>query len=197
MAEHLVVGVSSWIIQDGNYGDFSRGDRAAFAIEFYASTEFTAVNPGRRPTRSLIHAGDAQYRTVGQVVHVAEDWWVIDAGTQLYREEKPPPTVQVGNWLEGEISVGVDPFFYFERLASLPDAPPLIYDWTVEKIEMQTAPFIEIRPRMMERDPERLGWKEIASTDAWKDDDGRAEYLIHCKRAEGPARRVLSRTTQE
>ena len=196
MADNLVVGLSSWIIQDGNYGDFSRGDHAAFAIEFYASTELTAVNPRRRPTRSLIHVGDAQYRTVGQVVHVAEDWWVIDAGTQLYREDKPPHAVQVGHWLEGEICIGIDPFSYFERLTLQPNAPPLIYDWTIEKIEMQTAPFIEIHPRVMGRDPERLGWKEIASTDAWKDDEGRAEYLIHCKRADGPARRTLSRTSQ-
>jgi hypothetical protein len=196
MTDSLVVGLSSWIIQDGNYGDFNRGDRAAFALEFYASTQLAEINAGRAPTPSLIHVGAAQYRTLGQVVHVADDWWVINAGILLFREERPSRTVRPGNWLGGEIYVGVDPFFYFERLASQPDAPSLIYDWTIEKIEMQTAPFIEIHPRTMQRDPERLGWREIGSTNAWKDDEGRAEYNLHCKRTTDPPRRTLRRTPE-
>ena len=83
MADGLVVGLSSWIIQDGNYGDFSCGERAAFAVEFYASAELPEIDPGREPVPSLIHGGGAQYRTSGQVVHVADDWWVIDAGRAL------------------------------------------------------------------------------------------------------------------
>jgi hypothetical protein len=35
MTDLLVVGLSSWIIQDGNYGNFSRGADAAFALEFH------------------------------------------------------------------------------------------------------------------------------------------------------------------
>jgi hypothetical protein len=193
MADRLVVGLSSWIIQDGNYGDFRCGERAAFALEFYASTEWAEIDPGRAPAPSLIHAGGAHYRTSGQVVHVADDWWAIDAGTLLYREERPPRVVRRGSWLGGEIDVGVDPFFYFERLSKRADAPPLIYDWMIEKIEIQTAPFIETRPRMMERDPERPGWREIGSTDAWNDDGGRAEYNLHCKRIDGRVRRTLRR----
>ena len=37
MADTLIVGLHSWIIQDGNYGDFARDTNAAFALEFYAS----------------------------------------------------------------------------------------------------------------------------------------------------------------
>jgi hypothetical protein len=156
MAARFVVGLSSWIIQDGNYGDFSCGERAAFALEFYASTALAEIDPGQAPAPSLIHTGGAQYRASGQVVHVADNWWVIDVASQA-------------------------------------DAPPLIYDWMIEKIEIQTAPFIETKPRMMERDPERLGWREIDSTNAWNDDGGRAEYNLHCQRIDGPARRTLSR----
>jgi hypothetical protein len=95
--------------------------------------------------------------------------------------------------VRGEVLIEVDPFFYFERLAHEADAPALIHDWTIEKIEMQTAPFIEVRPRRRERDPARLGWKEIAKTDAWNDDGGLAEYLLHCVRQDGPAQRTRSR----
>lgn len=37
------VGVSAWIIQDGNYGDFHAGDFAKFALEF--SPHETEVSP--------------------------------------------------------------------------------------------------------------------------------------------------------
>jgi len=196
MADSLVVGLASWIIQDGNYGDFTCGERTAFALEFYASTELAEIDPGSAPAPSLIQGGGARYRASAQVVYVSDDWWVIDAGIVLFREERPPRAVRQGTWLGGEVYVGVDPFFYFERLASQANAPPLIYDWMIEKIETQTAPFIEIGPQMMGRDPERLGWKEIGSTNAWNDDGGRAEYILHCKRIEGPARRTLSRKSE-
>jgi len=59
MADSLVVGLSSWIIQDGNYGDFSRGERAAFALEFYASTEIRRSKPitQMRTTKRACHLG--------------------------------------------------------------------------------------------------------------------------------------------
>jgi hypothetical protein len=85
--------------------------------------------------------------------------------------------------LRGKISIGIDPFFYFERLAHQPGAPALVYDWKIERIEVQTAPLIEVKPRVMQRDPTKPGWKEIRETSAWEDD---GEYLIHCTRIGGP-----------
>jgi hypothetical protein len=38
MTNSFKIGLSSWIIQDGNYPDFKQGERAAFAIEFFAPT---------------------------------------------------------------------------------------------------------------------------------------------------------------
>jgi len=35
MIELLSLNLNSWIIQDGNYGDFSVGDSGALAVEFY------------------------------------------------------------------------------------------------------------------------------------------------------------------
>ena len=43
MTDLLAVGLASWIIQDGNYGDFKRGDRKAFALEFWASAKLDTV----------------------------------------------------------------------------------------------------------------------------------------------------------
>ena len=35
MKDSTLVGLSSWILSDGNYEDFKRGDYAAIALEFY------------------------------------------------------------------------------------------------------------------------------------------------------------------
>jgi len=123
---------------------------------------------------------------------MADDWWAIDVGILAFREERPPANVRQGSWLRGSAYIGIDPFFYFERLARQSGAPALIYDWKIVKIEVQTAPFIEVKPRVTERDQSLLGWKEIAETNAWDDDGGHAEYLLHCRRISGPARRTRS-----
>jgi hypothetical protein len=189
MTDLLTIGVDAWIIQDGNYPDFARDDRAAFAVEFYASAALNQAEPKSTLRPSLVNTEPAHCEALGRVVHVADDWWAIDVGAVLFREEKPPINVRLGNWMSGEIYVGVDPYFYFERLAYQPDAPGLIYDWRVEKIEIQTAPFIK-RGRMIIRDTAQLGWKEIAQTDAWADDDGHAEYVLHCRRVSRAGRRT-------
>lgn len=190
MPDRLAVGLAAWIIQDGNYGDFSRGDPAAFALEFHAPHGLEGCDPENPPGRTLTHAGGGRYDAVGRVVHLANRWWAIDFGTLAFKAEPPPRHVELGGWARGEVEFGVDPFLYFEQLAHDPDAPALIYDWTIEKIELQTAPLVEVRPRWRERDQARLGWKEIARIDAWNDDGGSAEYLLHCARREGPARRM-------
>ena len=127
--------------------------------------------------------GDADYEVVGQVIHVADHWWAIDVGVLVFQETEPPATVRQGSWLRGKISIGIDPFFYFERLAHQPGAPAQIYDWKIERIEVQTAPLIEVKPRVLERDPTKLGWKDVLKTNAWEDE---GEYLIHCTRIGGP-----------
>jgi len=190
----LIVDLSSWIICDGNYPDFERGQQASFALEFYPAENLQISDLGTPPSINLISdsSWSAHYNAAGKVVHAAEDWWVVDFGLLAFREEKSTARkFQLGDCVRGEISFGIDPFFYFERLARQDGAPALIYDWTITKIEMQTAPFIETKPKYFERDGRLLGWREIGKTDAWHDDDGRADYLLHCRRTAGPRRHRL------
>lgn len=177
MTDTLVVGLHSWIIQDGNYGDFARNAHAAFALEFCPLSPLERVEPTPKPVPALAHIGNDEYEVVGQVIHVADGWWVIDTGFLFFQDTEPPPTVRQGDWLRGRISIGIDPFFYFERLAHEPGAPALVYDWNIERIE------IEVRPRAMQQDPTKLGWQEISETNAWED---AGEYLLHCTRTAGP-----------
>jgi hypothetical protein len=183
MADTLVVGLHSWIIQDGNYGDFARDMKAAFALEFYATSPLEMLESNPKLAPALVRVRDADYEVVGQVIHSAGHWWVIDVGVLVFQEGEPPATVREGSWLRGKISIGIDPFFYFERLAHQPGAPAQVYDWKIERIEVQTAPLIEVKPRVLERDPTKLGWKDVLNTDAWKDE---GEYLLHCTRIGGP-----------
>jgi hypothetical protein len=43
MESSLIIGLSSWIIEDENYSDFKRGDRPAFALEFHAPSALWLV----------------------------------------------------------------------------------------------------------------------------------------------------------
>jgi hypothetical protein len=191
----LCISLSSWIIQDGNYGDFARRDIAAFALEFFPHGDIHLAGRTAEP-RSLLRLSESRYAVSGDVIHVAADWWAIDVGIGAFREDRPPLGMRKGDQVLGEVTLGIDPFFYFERLCEEPGAPALIYDWRIEKIELQTAPWIEVRPRWQERDPKRLGWREIDRTAAWRDDDGNADYLLHCTRLAGRPRRTNSSAIQ-
>jgi hypothetical protein len=185
----LAVSLASWIVQDGNYGDFTRGHRRPFALEFHGAEGLIEIDDAAAP--SLVDMGAGFYDATGQIAHAAADWWAIDFGTVMFSENVPLLTVRQGAWVSGPIFVGVDPFRYFEEFAHRANAPPLIYDWEIKKIEVQTAPFIRRSSGLMERDPDRIGWKEIDRTNAWSDDDGHAEYILHCRRLEGAPRTTL------
>jgi hypothetical protein len=88
--------------------------------------------------------------------------------------------------VSGDIYLGIDPFFYFERLYNIPGIPELIYTWKIEEIGIETAPFIEwpnpsIAGKYFIRDESKLRRVSIAQTDAWSDDDGNADYLLTCR----------------
>src|SRR6185369_1052413 len=186
----LALGLSSWIIQDGNYEDFAQGDLAAFAVEFYAPKNLLESLPSLDKRPSMRHLEDSTYEVLGQVIHISEDWWAIDIGIPIFQEQAPPNGMVLGRWVRGSVWLGVDPFFYFERLSHDPGAPAMIFDWKIEVIEIQTAPFVEIEPRHMVRDKALLGWKSVERSDAWNDDNGHAEYLLRCRRQSNTARKT-------
>jgi hypothetical protein len=180
------IGLDSWIIQDGNYPDFGVGQQAEFAVEFFLP-EPNLLDESAQP--SLDPVEDAAYDMRGRVVAILDRVWVLDCGLiNLYQEIQPPEGVNVGDTVSGRGTLGIDPFFYFERLHLLEAMPPLVYTWHIDEIRMQTAPFIQTG-NMLARDPTKLGWRQIERTDAWHDDDGRAGYLMICSLLEVPPKR--------
>jgi hypothetical protein len=179
MEMNIRIGMNSWIIQDGNYGDFSVGDESTFALEFC----------GRDLTRSEKRAvelelvKDSCYRFCGKVVYVRPNVWVIDVGVKAYWESLPPEFISVGDWIEGEIFLGIDPFFYKEYLYKEDGIQNLSYRWTIKRIERNATPWLTTsNPRggkLLSRDLSQERWVDTDSTNAWEDDDCRADYVLH------------------
>jgi len=184
--------LASWVIQDGNYPDLRRGQRVEFAVEFHAPERLI---PCRSAARTARHEGGGWYSAEAVVVAATETAWVIDCGLLAYAEQPPPEGVRVGDAVKGRVLLGVDPFIYFEELATQPDVPALIYTWDLDRIQRETAPYVlDAAQRMYVRDEIRRGSAEIDATDAWNDDDGHAEYLLECSRVDAAPRRTRTTT---
>ena len=179
MTELLQVGLSSWIIADGNYKDFSVGDVRSFALEYYNEAD---LRPATAP-RSHRHLGDARHAVTGRRVHLGPTWCAIDIGVLAYRElhsfPPPPPS------FDGEVYLGVDPFFYFETLAHETDGPALIYDWRIHRIEVETAPRI-LKDGLMIYDPDKRKPADVQDTKRGED------FILHCERLAEPPQRHLT-----
>jgi len=178
----LFVGISSWIIQDGNYGDFRVGQVAKFALEFYPHT----MEMAESDTASLERVQACRYRVSGLVAYADRAVWAIDFGVMAYCNHKSPSIAKKGGSVKGEIYLGIDPFFYFEELHKLPGMPALQYEWMIRNIFLETTPWLsrkdETGTTILTRDEQQESFEEVAETNAWEDDQGRGHYILECER---------------
>jgi hypothetical protein len=183
--ESLNVGIDAWIIQDGNYGDFSVGQKAQFALEFYPHS--LKSSKCKSPSAALLKA--SRYQICGQVVYRTKSVWVLDMGFLAYQEGQPPRYATKGSWVEGEIYLGIDPFMYFEGLKNMSGMPAMTYGFRIEQILLETTPWLtksdESGCTMMVRDERNESYREVAETDAWNDDNGHAHYVLKCVSTDG------------
>ena len=182
--EPLDIGVAAWIIQDGNYADFTVGQVVQFALEFYPHS----LTASRETSKSATHLKGSIYDVCGQVVYRTNQVWVLDMGFLAYQEAKPPEYAAKGAWVEGKVYVGIDPFFYFEGLNKLPGMPDLTYNFRIEQILLETTPRLTTQDEsgrtVMSRNEHQESYREVSQTDAWNDDDGNAHYVLNCERIE-------------
>ncbi|HEY8088089.1 MAG TPA: hypothetical protein VIF09_09590 [Polyangiaceae bacterium] len=171
--------MAAWIIQDENYGDIARDELVEAAVEFSFHEPPTAAE-GQSATARRVD--NATYDLVGRVLVVEPKVWVLDiGGLCIFDESTPPPGVAVGGSVAGRALLGVDPFFYFERLGKQPTMPALIYRWRVLSIARETTPMTRGGGVCSWRDPSKLRWVEVEATNAWVDDDGHGEYVLRCE----------------
>lgn len=157
------VGVSTWIIQDGNYEDFKAGQKAEFALEFYSDKFFLSDVKQKFAQK----CGPARYKINGEVIYISSEEWVLDFGICAYRAETPPKGVALHSFVSAEIYLGIDYYVYFEFLYELPEMPPLIYSWNIDSILRKS-------PMESYKQQECL----ITKTDAWNEDS--SHYVLHC-----------------
>jgi hypothetical protein len=185
--ESLYVGVDAWIIQDGAYPDFSIGQKMKFALEFFPA--FLKVSDCKSKSAESLEA--SWYKICGQVIYRSKTVWVLDAGFLAYQESKPPRYATKGAWVEGEIYIGIDPFMYFERLNKTPGMPSLTYEFRIDRLFLETTPWTTMTDENgrspIIRDKQEESFREVAETDAWRDDNGHAHYVLKCVRLNGPS----------
>jgi hypothetical protein len=194
------IGLSSWIIQDGNYPDFVAGQEAEFAVEFYWPPK-TPLQPCSAEVFAQ-PVTDALYRVVARKIFASQEITVLDVGILVYHDGSSPFPDDLGRF-QTEVRLGVDLFFYFETHSQDPSVPPLVYSWRINSILRQTAPFIEaVRDSgpfagrtVQVRDGSKLGYEQISATKAWQDDDGHGEYVLRCDLLPIPPKRVSATAT--
>jgi len=187
-----------WIISDGNYDDFKAGQKRDFALEFWAPVSL------RKSTKRQKHhtaISGYRYRVGAEIVFASDEAWVIDCGFLSYSESANDleSGVSVGDFVEGEVTFDVDPFFYFERLHCLDDMPALIYTWRINSIDQDTSPMLlsEACGRPVHvRDEQHLVFAPVSGTHQNVVSPPEASlnaYVLHCDLLSVPARRQLQR----
>jgi hypothetical protein len=187
-----MIGLDSWIIQDGNYPDFVTGQRTDFALEFASRGGLRRLDEAQ--AMGVRWIAGSQYEVTAQVVHDEPNAQVLDFGILAYHFigiEDPEHQSHVGAWVTGEINLSVDPFFYFEELAREEGFPALIYAWTVQEVLQKTG---ENTQDGAEHDlaGKTNGFVRVEKTDAWDDVNKLPSYLLRCRLEPGPRAAVRS-----
>lgn len=196
----MIVGLDSWIICDGNFTDFKKGEVKTFAIEFF----LTKHEKSAKKVKECHHLSGNTYKGNVEVVYsqlytkeyvfrnrqggkgrrtLIENLIVLDTGEFLaFKEFYNREMYKEGDFIEAEFSIGVDPFFYKEEHSKREGAPNLLSDWTINKIEVDTTPFLKCYKdeRFIHyRDPRVTSYEEVQQTNAWGDDIC-GYYLLDC-----------------
>jgi hypothetical protein len=183
MTLNLEIYLARWVIEDGNYDDFCVGERRKFALEFWAST------PLKKSVENLMALREQSghsYDVAGKLVFSSDGVWVIDCGVLAYseRESEIEGGFKVGDFVQGNLRFGVDPFFYFEQHNTIPSIPPLIYEWQVNSIKQDTTPYIFSNDaRMHIRDESQRSHQSVRGTakNLIIPDQG-PEFIVYCSK---------------
>ena len=181
-AHSWLVGLDSWIVQDGNYPDFVTGQRTGFALEFASRRGLRLLDGAQEVSVRWIEG--SRYEVTAQIVHDKPNAQVLDFGILAYHFigiEDPTHQPRIRAWVTGEINLSVDPFLYFDQLAHEDGFPALIYTWTVQeilqKVEGESLPIGDDHVHANTSQD----FVRVEKTDAWTDDSTLPSYLLRCR----------------
>ena len=178
-ADVWVFGIDASSIQDGKYPDLHQGDGLEFAVEFGFRAE--PVRTSGAEIRAE-HLGGPSYELTAQIIGILDRVWFIDCGI-LAHQVRPQiaSDLVVGDMIRGHAYVGLEGYGQFtEGLNEAPNMPPLVYSWTIDSLVMNTTPWLTTDGRGLRRDETCRVYEPIQQTDAWNDDQGRADYVLTC-----------------
>jgi hypothetical protein len=189
------VHLSRWIVEDGNYDDFRVGEMRKFALGLWAPSPLTGTTDR---VMSLQPHSDHSYSVSGRLVFAADGVCVIDCGVLAYSEHPGEIAAgcSVGDFVRGELSFGVDPFFYLAYHYKIPGIPALIYEWRINSIQQDTTPYIlsdDSSRKMYVRDGTQRSFKAVQGTDknlSIPSDHG-PEFVLFCTRLDTEPRHEL------
>jgi hypothetical protein len=105
---------------------------------------------------------------------------VIDFGILCYGNAALPEGSMVGDVLAGEVRFFFPyPAVYEEGFDAA--APRSTYSWRIDRIRLGATPWLVGDDGVRRRDPNKIGYLDVESTNAETDDDGSAEYLLDCQ----------------
>ncbi|MGB7323295.1 MAG: hypothetical protein WBD31_00380 [Rubripirellula sp.] len=121
-----------------------------------------------------------------RTIFATRNVFVLDFGILAYDQAEPPKWLKSGGWIDADIYLGVDPFFYYEELYAIKGMPELRYQFRIRDIELETTPWISTVDSsgrtINTRDETQQTYRPVAETDAWSDDDGNAHYILDVER---------------
>jgi hypothetical protein len=192
-AHSWLVGLDSWIVQDGNYPDFVTGQRTDFALEFASRSGLRLLDGAHEASVRWIEG--SRYEVTAQIVHDEPNAQVLDFGILAYHFigiEDPTHQPRIGAWVTGELNLSVDPFFYFDQLAHAEGFPALIYTWTVQEILQKVGGEpLHIGADRAHADTSQ-DFVRIEKTDVWGDVSTLPSYLLRCRMEPVPRSMVRS-----
>lgn len=127
----LHIGVSAWIIQDGNYPDFRVGDVVRTALEFHPH----GLRESSAESSACMRLSGSNYRVTARTIFTDRNVFVLDFGLLAYDQAPPPKWMKPGRFVDADIYVGIDPFFYFEELHAIKGMPELRYQFRVTDVQ--------------------------------------------------------------
>lgn len=185
----FVIGLASWVLQDGPFDDLRTGSTERFAVEMEAANLRPTCDDAPLRCESV---DGFRYDVLGEVVWIADgtvfDLGRIQAVTESELEHLTHP--RVGDRATGQITLFVDTGqIWTDRM------PPLTYRWTIDRIELDVTPRVWLRPGdpgypqhlrsgppfgVAADGPEQ--WRVIDKTRKWKDDVDSivGGYRLHC-----------------
>ncbi len=174
------VGLSAWIVQDGNYSDFEVGKEYEFALE--CGPEGLILN--NQPSRSLKRLSEARYAFDAEVLIHEPGLTVLDVGILCYHDGAIGDSLTPGQYVSGELYLGIDPFFWFESHSQRADLPRLTYRWRVTGILLETTGWQELVDsnggKFRSRVEHPTTFTPVNQTNAWIDDGQHAHYILQC-----------------